>query len=429
MSILKDIPELIKAGIITQETADKINDFYTTKNRNSPNRLFIVFGLFGAILVGLGIILLVAHNWDELSRTTKSFFAFLPLVAGQILCGFVLIKKTGSVGWRESVTVFLFFSIGACISLITQIYNIPGDLTSFLLTWMLLCLPLVYLMRSSITSLLYLTGITYYSVETSYWYWSHPFSESYLYWFLLLAVLPHYYFLYKKRPESNFIIFHNWVVPLSVIICLGTVARNEGDLMYIAYFSLFGLFYLIGNSKFFQQQKLRNNGYKILGSLGTIVLLLVLSFDGFWQDLRNRDFNSGELITSPEFFASAVISLLGFGILYFQQKNKPSKEIEPIALVSILFIITFIIGLASPVSVVLINLFVFAIGLLTIFDGAKKDHLGILNYGLLIIMVLAICRFFDTDLSFIIRGFLFVSVGIGFFATNYWMLKKRKANE
>jgi hypothetical protein len=66
---------------------------------------------------------------------------------------------------------------------------------------------------------------------------------------------------------------------------------------------------------------------------------------------------------------------------------------------------------------------------LTILDGAKKDHLGVLNYGLLIIMVLAVCRFFDTDLSFIIRGLLFVSVGIGFFATNYWMLKKRKANE
>ena len=429
MSILKDIPELIKAGVISQETADKINDYYTNKSRNSPNRLFIVFGIFGAILVGLGIILLVAHNWDDLSRTTKSFFAFLPLVLAQILCGFVLIKKPGNVAWRESASAFLFFSVGACISLISQIYNIPGDLTSFLLTWMLLCLPLVYLMRSSITSLLYLTGITYYAVKTSYWlFLSNPSSESYLYWLLLLAVLPHYYLLYKKKPESNFMIFHNWLVPLSVIICLGTVAKNEGELMYIAYSSLFGLFYLTGSSKFFQQQKLRNNGYKILGSLGTIILLLVLSFDGFWSGLRNKDFISNEVITSPEFFAAAVISLLGFGILYFQQKNKASKEIEPIALVSILFIITFMIGLVSPVSVVVINLFVFTIGLLTIFDGAKKDHLGVLNYGLLIIMVLAICRFFDTDLSFIIRGLLFVSVGIGFFATNYWMVKKRKTH-
>ena len=151
---------------------------------------------------------------------------------------------------------------------------------------MLLCLPLIYLMQSSITSLLYIAGITYYAVETSYWYWTHPSSDPYLYWLLLLAVLPHYYLLYKKQPESNFMIFHNWLVPLSIIICLGTVAKNEGELMYIAYFSLFGLLYLIGNLKFFHQQKLRNNGYKIFGSLGTIVLLLALSFDGFWHRLK-----------------------------------------------------------------------------------------------------------------------------------------------
>lgn len=67
---------------------------------------------------------------------------------------------------------------------------------------------------------------------------------------------------------------------------------------------------------------------------------------------------------------------------------------------------------------------IFIIGILTIRKGAKKNHLGVLNYGLLIITALVICRFFDTDLSSIIRRLLFVSVGIGFFLTNYWMLKK-----
>jgi hypothetical protein len=159
------------------------------------------------------------------------------------------------------------------------------------------------------------------------------------------------------------------------------------------------------------------------------VLLLVLSFDWFWHDLRNKDLHFNELITSPEFFACVILSLLGLGIFYSQQKNKSPKDIEPIALVSLLFIITFMIGLSSLISVVLINLFVFTIGILTILEGAKNEHLGILNYGLLIIVALAICRFFDTDLSFVIRGILFVSVGIGFFVTNYWMIKKRKTNE
>jgi len=211
--MIKDIPELVKAGVISQETADKIRGYYREKSGQSTNRLFIVFGILGAILVGLGIILIIAHNWDELARTTKTGLAFLPLLVGQFLCGFVLIKKQDSVAWKESAAAFLFFAVGASTSLVSQIYNIPGNISSFLLTWILLCLPLVYVMKSSIVSLFYLIGITYYACETGYW--THPSSESYFYWILLLGIIPHYYLLYKKKPESNFTIFHNWLIPFS----------------------------------------------------------------------------------------------------------------------------------------------------------------------------------------------------------------------
>ena len=76
-----------------------------------------------------------------------------------------------------------------------------------------------------------------------------------------------------------------------------------------------------------------------------------------------------------------------------------------------------------------INIVIFSIGVLTIIQGAQKNHLGILNYGLLIISVLVICRFFDTDLTFVVRGVLFVLVGLGFFGANYWMLQKRRTHE
>ena len=428
MSIFRELPELIKADVITQETADRIRGYYKNKSSSSTNRLFIVFGILGAVLVGLGIILIIAHNWDELSRTTKTFFAFLPLIIGQILCAFTLIKKQDNIAWRESATAFLFFSVGASISLVSQIYNTSGNLSSFLLTWMLLCLPLIYVMKSSsIASLLYLIGITCYALETSYW--SHPSSESYLYWLLLLIALPHYYLLYKKKPESNFMIFHNWIIPLSVVISLGTIAKGSDELMFIAYFSLFGLLYLAGNLNFFTRQKLRNNSYKLLGSFGTIILLLTLSFDWFWEDLRRKEFQFNELIGTPEFIASVITSLLALWLFCLHHKNKAISDIKPLSSIFVLFIITFILGLSSPIAVVLINLYVFAIGILTIRDGAKQEHLGILNFGLLVITALVMCRFFDTDLSFVIRGIMFVSVGAGFVAANYWMLQKRSTNE
>ena len=199
--------------------------------------------------------------------------------------------------------------------------------------------------------------------------------------------------------------------------------------MFIAYFSLFGLLYLAGDLVFFSQQKSRSNGYKILGSLGTIVLLMALSFDWFWEELRDEDFLLEEIISAPEFFTAVFTSLLAGGLFYWQQKGKALRDISPLAPVFILFIVIFITGLYLPISAVLINLCIFAIGILTIRNGARQNHLGILNFGLLMITALVICRFFDTELSFVLRGILFVVVGAGFFAANYWMLRKRKTNE
>src|SRR5438105_836562 len=126
--LAKELEELSKEGIINDETADAIRAYYKSKGGNSHNRLFTVFSILGAILVGLGLILIIAHNWDELSKPTKVFFSFLPLLTGQLFCWFSLTKKSESQGWKEGSTAFLFFAVGACISLISQVYNIHGDL-------------------------------------------------------------------------------------------------------------------------------------------------------------------------------------------------------------------------------------------------------------------------------------------------------------
>lgn len=427
MNLVNDLAELVKAGVISPETAANIRNYYGEKGGQANNRLLVVFGIIGAVLVGLGIILVLAHNWDEYSRTEKTFWAFLPLLVGQSLCVFVLIKKPASVAWKESSAAFLFFAVGACLSLVSQIYHIPGELSAFLLTWMLLCLPLIYVMKSSVTSLFYLVGITFYAAETSYW--TYPGNVAYYYWILLLSIMPHYFLLGKKNPEGNFTIFHNWVIPLSVIISLGTIAGKTDELMVIAYFSLFGLIFLIGELDFFTRQKPANNGYRVLGFVGTMVLLLTLSFDWFWEHLRKEDFIWTEVINSPEFLAAILLTLMGSGLFVLHLKNESLKRIHPIGGAFMVFVLLFIVGLYSPLSILLINLLVLVIGIVTSTDGARRNNLGILNLGLLIIATLVVCRFFDTDLSFIVRGGLFVSVGIGFLAANYWMLKKRKTNE
>lgn len=422
---LQDLHELIQAGIIDDITAEKIHQYYENRKGNSVNKMLIVFSIFGALLIGLGIILIIAHNWDELSKNVKTICAFLPLLTGQSLCMYTFLKKKDNTAWKESSSTFLFFAVGACISLISQIYNIHGELSSFLLLWMLLCLPLIYLLNAHAISLFYIVGITYYACELKYW--SYPHQEAYLYWVLLLFAIPKYVQLLKKIPDSNFTMFHNWVIPISLTIILGTLANHHEIIMFISYLSLFGFFQLIGNFKVYQNKSNLNNGYKIIGMLGTNSMLLSLSFRWFWSDLARKGFHFSDALGSPEFIAALILSLCALILLIKQNKNRSLKEVNPFELVFLLFIIAFIIGNFSvTIPIILINVIIFTYGVATIRRGAVTDHLGILNYGLLIITALIICRFFDIEISFIIRGLLFVAVGIGFFFANYFMIQKRK---
>jgi hypothetical protein len=95
--------------------------------------------------------------------------------------------------------------------------------------------------------------------------------------------------------------------------------------------------------------------------------------------------------------------------------------------VFLLFAVIYGLAFLSPdTATVVANLAVLATGIGFIYKGINQSHFGLLNFGLLIIAILTTCRFFDTDMSFAIRGLLFVLVGIGFFAANYFLAKKKK---
>jgi len=174
---------------------------------------------------------------------------------------------------------------------------------------------------------------------------------------------------------------------------------------------------------------LRNNAYKILGSLGTVILLLILSFKEFWKELSQREFTKYPMLDSTEFIVATVLSLVATGLLINHLRKHPIEEMKPITPVFLIFIVLFMIGRSAGYVGLFINILLFGIGIMTVREGAKINNLGVLNYGLLIIAALITARFFDTDLSFVLRGILFISVGIGFFFANYWMLQKRKKNE
>jgi uncharacterized membrane protein len=420
--ILKDLPELVAANVVTEETAQRIRAFYQQKEQHEPNRLVIVFGILGALLVGLGIILIIAHNWDTLGKVPKLGIALLPLLIGQAVCAFVLYRKADSTAWREGAATFLFMAIAASISIVSQVYNIEGTLYGFLFLWMIVALPVIYTMRSSLASLLYVVGITWYACDLSYFH--YPNAVAWWYWVLLALMLPHYYTLYKNRIHSNFFAFHSWFIALSVTVVLGMFSDTLRELTFAVYINVFCVLILLGQIERIRERRLIANGFLVTGSLGLISLLLFMSFEWFWEEIFDDNIYRVDLVHAYPYwvtFAIAVILLVVLGMRQsFASLNVKSYGF---VVVMILLLVSYQLPLVSRV---LDNILLFAFGVFTIRDGARQNKLSLLNYGLLILTALIICRFFDLDMSFVARGLLFVLVGAGFFVANIWMVKKRK---
>ncbi len=50
-----------------------------------------------------------------------------------------------------------------------------------------------------------------------------------------------------------------------------------------------------------------------------------------------------------------------------------------------------------------------------------------MNVGLVVATALIVARFFDTDLGFLLRGLIFIALGIAFLVANVVMLRRKGA--
>lgn len=430
--LIKDLQELVNANLITPDAARRIQEYYDIKRQAPSQRFNTVLAILGALLIGSGIVLLVAHNWNEMPRAVQSIFAFMPLAVGQGLCVFTLLRKRSNMAWQESSSAILFFGVASCMGLISQIYHISNSLSEFILTWLFLTAPMVYIMRSSLASLLVISCATWYAIIVGY---NDIFNNTrmdfpYFYVVFILVIIPHYYQLYRFKRNGNFFHLHNWFLVISAIISLGTFASGNDELfqwVFIGYCSLFGVFYLLGKSVHFRENKLLANPFRLAGVIGTVVIFLFWSYQGLWEELNESTTSKPyQFVRSVFFYVSIALMLVQ---LYFLLKWKNQfGNYDPLDIsVYILAILVLAFSKMPFTGLLVINAWILIIAIYFIRKGAQADHLGILNFGLMIIASLAVLRFFDESIPFIWRGVFFVATGIGFFAANYLLLKKRKS--
>ncbi len=410
MSLKKDLNELLTQRIISEETAHKIANYYHQKAGENKSRLLTVFALLGVLLIGAGILLIIAYNWDMFSVSQKSILAFIPLVLGQIFGFYVLKYKYHSLTWRESAALIISFGIIIAFVLTSQIYHLNEDFSHLLLWWILLSIPLIYLFKSQ--SL----GLFLFVLSNIYLFQNFHKPSKYFFLLFLFFLLLYYYQIEKTKNEP-IIYFYRWIVSFSILIFLFSFFVNPISLLSLM--GIFSLMFLCGVNKI-KEESIFKNPYKWIGLVGIIALFLANSFRSFWKETDK--FFELEGNWKPELI---ILSILILFYLYclLNKKNKNS-EIDSFSYFFILFIIFYILGAYFSFTFVLANIAVLGIGLRLMMYGEQTKRLDFFNLGLLSVLILIILHFFSNDIPFIYRGIAFILTGSFLIGINYFMIRR-----
>lgn len=421
-ALLKELPALERDGLITAEQAVRIRARYANAPDQGSDRMLLIFSLLGSLLVGLGIILIVAHNWDDFSRTARTLLAFLPVLLGQGLVAFTLLRRASSVAWREGSSVLLACGLCACVALISQIYHISGDLSGYLLTCSVLLLPLLYLPGSVVVALAYLGMITWYGGTVRFEHWS-AYERPWSLIPLLAAAVPFY--LRQARTGGTSIGF--WWSSLFMALAVGIGSQffhtDMGIHHALGLMALAAAYTLV--PWLHAGRELRTWPWVLVGGATMLIVCFVCSFRAPWNDALH--FGDG---AHRDAVGIGIEVAIGCAAYVFALKHRKPLERWPYPEGWWLFLGCYLVGLASPgLAAILMNVALLVIGVFTVKAGTEQNSLRRMNLGLTVLGATIMLRFFDSDLSFVVRGLVFVAIGSGFLYMNLRMVRNRKQRE
>ena len=424
--LYQELPKLITRGILTEDTANRLRHHYgEVRSPNKKIALFIICGTLGALLIGLGIILLVGHNWEQLPRFFRAILSLTLLAIGQAFALWVLLKRPESQVLKESSATFLSLMVGASIALICQTYNIPGDAGTFTLTWMLLIVPLVYFMQASLPATIYLIGITAWSGS----YWNNP-AMAVLFWPLAAVIIPH--FIWALRKEI-------YVIRATILslIMAGCVAFGAGfgleriwpGSWIIIYSSIFAIFYSLGCQSFKKVTTNWQRPLRLIGGLGILILAFQFTFRFTWQYVDSSYSRFGAEPFSLGAIPSAMVTIIIIAtaiLLFYDNLKRKDLILSLFTALPLLSLACYLLGGGLTVLPLLIfNTYLLVLGVNCVVIGNRNDNLGTVNVGMLILAILMMIRFFDSDINFILKGLAFIAVGIGFLTTNVTLMRRK----
>jgi uncharacterized membrane protein len=409
------LPDLVAKGVLTAEAAERIRGHYGPLPRGLGRwTLLTVFGFVGAVLLGLGIILILGHNWDRLDHVTRLLISVGQLLVAQAAAAFALLRRRDSRAWTEGTAAFLALSVGACIALVGQTYHLVDDFKNFLLVWMLLSLPLVYLLEAEGVASMYLAGVVAWLASVQ-----GLGAIKYAAWGLMALALPYYARLLNAGRYNNPAVVLSWLLLLCFYGCF--TLTGDKELWKISYALLFSATYLVGLLWFAGTDKGWQKPYQVIGVAGSVGLAFILSFKAPWLYSRMVSIDRGEYLT----VLGLIVLVAGLGVLLAKRKVPWPGLIAVLPLAVGAGYMLQAADKSGVYAAVFMSLYLLAVSLGIIRQGVRENRLGLLNAGMLMLAALILLRFFDFSYSFMVRGAAFIVVGAAFLAVNVAMARRK----
>jgi len=416
----RELPKWKASGWVTEVGEQGLKEMYgPLPERVDPgNRLIVILASLGAALIGGGIILLFAYNWTHFGRPLRAALSFTPLLLAQALTLFTVLRKPDSRAWREGSAVALTASVAACIALIGQTYNIQGDLGGFLLTWMILTFPLVFILRSPITCFALLA-------QHAWWTGYARFQNDQLpmAWAIFLFILGAIIWLQKteKKERIGLNLITGFAATYLLLMATDLTVWNGWLLILVPWLVLL----VLAPVTFPKIQS-----FTVISVLAK-VLLLILVFSATYSDFWNTRTGVPKAWSFRWEWVVSGILFLACALLLVRHWAQASARERLWMMLPYLTFACWLGGLyelALPVAVG-VNLALAAYALVVLLPACRHgDDQGI-RLGGTLLTILLLLRFFDLDFSLLTRGIAFIVIGTAFLVIIYRIHLTRKKEE
>lgn len=419
-----EIARWAEEGLVSAETAHALDVRYAGRAEGGTVPLFAVLG---AALVGLGAILLIGHNWEALSRGARAALCFALLGSGQGLALFAAWRRPRSVAWSEGAGVFLALALAGALALISQTYQLPGDLRGFLGICGWLVLPVAYALASRgvvlllLVQALALLGLDLAQGGAAPWHW------------VRLAVLVPFFALHGRegtaRLRDGVLAAAGWLTLVASVL-VGLATWGGATLLLGGAALAAGLHAVGGTERSHDaEREVLWRPALALGLLGILGAVGLLGVAPVWEVRELGGLDDTPWAQAPA-LAMALAGALWAAWAVARRESGVRLEAGLVALLPVV-VLAGLLGVeplgdatGSRAAAVLVSVYGLALGVQQVLRGARDGERGRANLGAALIVVAVGQRFLTADWSFTVRGVAFVLAGGLFLGLNLWLRRR-----